>query len=253
MNISFFQTYGERLPLLKVRTEDVHFQKFLNNFDMNIVSLHDVSDSVKEFVNNNAIVPNQVIFEFKNKSYGECISALINFLKDKKPEKFFFYQDDTFSCEITNQNEYDLCELVFESGHSLINLSYKLEHLREHHKWNEIKKVIYKTSAFNLYDTTTDDFKKSGLWPFDDSCFVCTLDKLLEIYDPQYFQYSDVWTAELYLNHKFENLNMLRPITDTSFFINYNILGRNTNPQNLLNLKNKIKLSPDTLKMLEGI
>ena len=250
MNISFFQTYGDRLPLLQARTEDTHFQRFAGRFDLNIVSLHNVSDSVKDFVDKNKIVPNQIIFDSQNKGYGECISTLVDFLKDKKPDRFFFYQDDTFSCEVNDGNEGDLCEMVFNSGHNLINLSYKLEHLREHKLWDETKNVIYQTPSFKLYDTYTSDFKRSGLWSYDDSCFVCSLDKLLEIYDQNYFQYSDVWTAELYLNRKFEGMNMLRPVTDTSFFICYNILGRNTNPRNLTNLTNRVNLSPETLKIL---
>ena len=53
MNVSFFQTYGDRLPLLKIRAEDRYFQDFMSNFDMNIISLHNPSDEVKNYVLNN--------------------------------------------------------------------------------------------------------------------------------------------------------------------------------------------------------
>ena len=61
MNISFFQTYGDRLPLLKIRMEDILFKKLISNFDINIIALHNTTDAIKSFVSNNSIVPNQLI------------------------------------------------------------------------------------------------------------------------------------------------------------------------------------------------
>jgi hypothetical protein len=108
MKISFFQTYGDRLPLLKIREEDTLFQKFISNFDLNIISLHNVSDSIKSYVNSTPIVPNQIVWDSQGKTYGQSINFLVDFLLNNKVDRFFFYQDDTFSHEITESNLNDL-------------------------------------------------------------------------------------------------------------------------------------------------
>jgi hypothetical protein len=175
----------------------------------------------------------------------------MNFLESKQINKFFFYQDDTFSYEATEQNRDDLKNMVFNTDYEMINLSYKIEYLVEKGKWTEKhRNVLYKTESFKLYDTDTFDFRDSGLWGFDDSCFVCSHQRLREIFDSNYFNYPDIWNAEHYLKHKFENNRATRYITDTSFFINYNILGRNTESRNLERLKDKVKISDNSLQLL---
>lgn len=251
MNVSFFQTYGDRLPLLKIRAEDRYFQDFISNFDMNIISLHNPSDEVKNYVLNNKILKNSTLFVFSNNTYCDCIRYLMNFLESKQINKFFFYQDDTFSYEATEQNRDDLKNMVFNTDYEMTNLSYKIEYLVEKGKWTEKhRNVLYKTESFKLYDTDTFDFRDSGLWGFDDSCFVCSHQRLREIFDSNYFNYPDIWNAEHYLKHKFENNRASRYITDTSFFINYNILGRNTEARNLERLKDKVKISDNSLQLL---
>jgi len=251
VNVSFFQSYGNRLPLLKIRAEDKCFQDFIDNFDMNIISLHNPSDEVKEYVTKNKILKNSILFVFNNNTYCDCIRYLMNFLEGKQINKFFFYQDDTFSYEATEQNRDDLKNLVLNTDHEMINLSYKIEYLVEKGKWTEEhKNVLHKTDSFKLYDTDTFDFRDSGLWAFDDSCFVCSHQRLREIFDSNYFNYPDIWNAEHYLKNKFENNKYSRYITDVSFFINYNILGRNTEAKNLERLKERVKMSESSLQML---
>jgi hypothetical protein len=251
VNVSFFQTYGDRLPLLKIRAEDQHFQNFISNFDMNIISLHNPSDEVKNYVLNNKILKNSTLFVFNDNTYCDCIRYLMNFLESKQINKFFFYQDDTFSYEVNENNKNDLKKLVFENEYEMLNLSYKIEYLVEKGKWTEKNKnILCKNDSFSLYDTDTFDFRDSGLWGFDDSCFVCNMDRLKTIFDSNYFNYPDIWNAEHYLKHKFESNKATRYITDVSFFINYNILGRNTQAINLERLKDKIKISDSSLQLL---
>ena len=78
MKVSFFQTYIDRLPLLMARSEDGFFKKFTDNFDVNIISLHNVTENVRDYVKNNQIVENKIILEFNNISYTQCISNLLN-------------------------------------------------------------------------------------------------------------------------------------------------------------------------------
>jgi hypothetical protein len=253
MNVSFFQTYGDRLPLLKVRAEDSLFQQFVNCFDLNIISLHGCTDNIKQYIHGNSLFNNAVIFDFDNINYCQCIKNLMEYLKDKNVEKFFFYQDDTFSREVSTSNIEDLKKMILGLDYEMINISYKTEHLIEKNHWTpQHKNVIYSTPHFKLFDTTTEDFKTSTLWAFDDSCFICTYKMLQSIFNETYFTFSDIWQAECHLNGRFNQETMPRYITDVSFFINYNILGRNTQSENLSQLARTVMLSDDTLKMLSN-
>lgn len=250
MNISFFQTYGDRLPLLKIRMEDILFKKLISNFDINIIALHNTTDAIKAFVSNNAIVPNQLILIHDGMNYGSCIANLLKFAKENQTYRILFYQDDTFSYELSEENYVYLHDMIFNFDYEMLNLSYKMDYLREHKLWNEKKNVLYQSPIFNLYDVTTADFNNSGLWAFDDSCYISTYKKMIQIYDNRYLQYSDIWSAEHYLKAKYTQDPILRPITDVSFFINYNIIGRNINEKNKENLKRRLKLSPETLALI---
>lgn len=252
MNVSFFQTYGDRLPLLKARTEDLLFKKFLDKFDLRIIGLHDVSDNVKNYINQTDFFKDYLLLDFKGINYCQCIKQLLDILRERNVERFLFYQDDTFSYELKEYNVNDLIEMIFNFNYDVLNISYKTEYLIEKGKWTpKDKKILHSTPSFNLYDTSTFDFRDSGLWSFDDSCFVCNQNALWNIYDERYLQHADVWHAELYLKFKYDQICMNRFITDTSFFINYNILGHNTNKDNIDRLKKGINLSENTLKLLQ--
>jgi hypothetical protein len=251
MNVSFFQTYGDRLPLLKVRTEDKLFQQFINCFDLNIISLHGCSDNVHNYIRENPVLSNRVVLEFDRISYGQCIKNLMEYLKDKNVERFFFYQDDTFSREINSSNIEDLKKMIFNYEYEMINIYYKTDHLIDKKWWTPQHKTIkYLTPNFKLFDTTTEDFKNSTYWAFDDTCYVCSYQMLKSIFNETYFNFSDIWQAELYLKDRFSQEIIPRYITDVSFFDNYNILGRNTFPENLNRLARTFIISEDTLKML---
>ena len=134
MKVSFFQTYIDRLPLLMARSEDSFFKKFTDNFDVNIISLHNVTDNVRDYVKNNQIVKNKIILEFNNISYTQCISNLLNVLSDLKCEKFFFYQDDTFSSEIDESNFSDLIDVCFNFKYEILSLYHKISGFKEKDK-----------------------------------------------------------------------------------------------------------------------
>jgi len=252
MNISFFQTYGDRLPLIKIRKEDVYFKKFIENFDLNIISLHNPSEIVKQFVKSNQIFKNSLIFIFNNNSYQDCIRYLLKFIKKETCKKFFFYQDDTFSNEANEENISDLKNLIFNTDYEMINLSYKTKYLvEEKNTWSEKnKKVLFESKTFKLFDTNSFDFKESGLYAFDDSCFICNPKILDSIFDETYLNCSNIWDGENYLNNKFKNEKINRFISNVSFFSNINILGRNRHPQGIEILNKKIKISDNTLQLL---
>lgn len=238
MKVSFFQTYIDRLPLLMARSEDGFFKKFTDNFDVNIISLHNVTENVRDYVKNNQIVKNKIILEFNNISYTQCITNLLNVLSDLKCQKFFFYQDDTFSSEIDESNFSDLIDVCFNFEYEILSLSHKISRFKEMRK-----EILYKTKTFNVYNTNTYDFCKTGSWSFDDSPFICDFKQLKNIFDDTYFSCGDIWSAEKYLNNKFRQKCMNRSITDISFFDQYGLIGNNVHENHRENIKTKLNLS----------
>jgi len=238
MKVSFFQTYIDRLPLLMARSEDGFFKKFTDNFDVNIISLHNVTENVRDYVKNNEIVKNKIILEFNNISYTQCISNLLNVLSDLKCEKFFFYQDDTFSNEIDESNFSDLIDICFNFEYEILSLFHKMSRFKEMRK-----EILYKTKTFNVYNTNTHDFCKTGSWSFDDSPFICDFKQLKNIFDDTYFSCGDIWSAEKYLNNKFRQKCMNRSITDISFFNQYAVIGNHVHDQHKEDIKTKLNLS----------
>jgi len=246
MKISFFQTYIDRLPLLMARSEDSFFKKFTDNFDVNIISLHNATENVRDYVKNNEIVKNKIILEFNDINYTQCISNLLNVLSDLKCQKFFFYQDDTFSNEIDESNFSDLIDVCFNFEYEIVNLSHKISLFKEMRK-----EILYKTKTFNVYNTNTYDFCKTNSWSFDDSPFICDFKQLKNIFDDTYFSCGDIWSAEKHLNNKFRQKCMNRSITDVSFFTNYGLLGNNVHDQHKEDIKKNLKLSKEVLDLFQ--
>jgi len=251
MKVSFFQTYGDRLCLLKARERDFLFLKFLKEFDNNILSLHNVSDRVRKYVFNSSTYSNFQIIENNDITYTQCIQKLVNYLNESKVEKFLFYQDDTFSHELTEENFTEFVDSVINTTFTHYNISYKLDYLKYQpgSTWTGInKEIILNNKLFKIYNTTTKDFANSGLWAMDDSSFICDLHTLNNIYDNNYTNMgNDIWSAEHYLKNKFTNINYQRLVSDISFVKNYNIIGPNRQPSNIRDLILKLNCNEEDL------
>ena len=253
MKISFCQTYGDRLWLIKAREKDTLFLKLLDNFDINILSLHNVNDSILNYIQQSEVYKKFYIIVQKGITYQQCIQNLLFFLEEKNTQKFLFYQDDTFSNELNEQNYNDFIDSILNYNFPLYNISYKLDYLKYQDKstWTEEhrKKVLQK-ETFCIYDTDTYDFAKSGLYGMDDSAYVCNLQTVQSIYDKIYINnFSDIWRAEAYLTHKYSNyVQQPRYISDISFVKNYNIFGPCGRQENKHELLNKLNCSEADLQ-----
>jgi len=221
MKISFCQTYGpDRKLLLEIKNRDKKLIEFLKEFDINIFSFHNCSDDlVTWFINNNNI-PNLKIFKNNNITYTDCIKRLLKTLKLLNAEYFFFYQDDTFSCDTDDINMKEVANFIFNERDIILALFSDSD-------VHEQASVYAELSNIKIYNTTTADFVKCNHWSFDDSPYVCTTNYLTTIYDQNYLTYPDIWSAEHYLNSKFKQQIIKRLTTNKNIFRNHNFLGPN--------------------------
>lgn len=72
------------------------------------------------------------------------------------------------------------------------------------------------------------------MWSFDDGPYIANIKFLLdEIYDNNYFNIGDIWTAENYLNNKISKNRIQRLTTNISLYNRFNLVGRNIQDRNL--------------------
>jgi len=221
MKISFCQTYGnERKQLLEIKFRDKRLLEFLSHFDINIISFHNCSNEIIEWFKENNNIPNLKIFKNENINYTQCIKRLLDTITKLNGRYLYFYQDDTFSFDNDGIDFKELLSLVFEEKDIIINLFANKDlfsNLETYKKLNNL----------NIYINDSQNFAAHNMWSFDDSPYICSTNYLPIIYDENYLSYSDIWSAEHYLNHKFKQHFLKRFVTDKRLFKNYNFLGPN--------------------------
>lgn len=236
MLVSFTQTYGHRPILLDIYMRDERLIEFKNKMDLNIYSFHNASESVISKFKERNKVDNTKIFVFNNikQSYTDTISYLKSFLKEVGCTHLFFSQDDSFSADnldidfdelVSFANEYDnsFCVNLAKSG----NDSY-------------MSSTIHK-KTFSIYEYSTFDLVKNGMWAFDDTPYICTMDILEIIYDDNYLKKKNIWSAETYLSERFAIAKLPRWVPNKVMFRNYNIFGKSTNNKyvEIMNLRKR--------------
>jgi hypothetical protein len=222
MKLSFNQTYSnDRKILLEARLRDKKFIEFLSFFDINIFSFHNCNDNILDFFKNiKNKIPNVKIHINNNISYTQCIRRLLRIVETLNVKHFFFYQDDTFSCD--NNISFDgLLNYVFKQNDIMLTLYERKEFFEDG------TVLLESFDDLDLYSNNTENFVKHNRWSFDDSPYICTTNYLSQIYDENYLNHSDVWSAECYNNFKFKTSPINRYITNKSLFKNYNFIGRN--------------------------
>jgi len=226
MRASFFQTYSDRLDLLAYWAHDKLFFKFLDLFDVNILSLHNVSQRVANYVRSAPEYGRFWVVENVDVTYTACIKRLIDLLKDAAIDRVFFCQDDTFSNELMADHIGQLDKII--DAFPLLCLSHSLDWMQMRKKWDVRGKVIMLTSGdISVFGTDTFDFRDCLFWAMDDTSYVASRAMVSHVYDEAYLATGSVWEAEVYLRDRFSKERLPRYVTNVSFFRNYNILGPN--------------------------
>jgi hypothetical protein len=221
MKISFCQTYGnDRKQLLEIKFRDKKLHQLLKFFDINIFSFHNCSNELIDWFKQNNNIPNLKIFINNNVNYTQCIKRLLDTINTLKCNLFFFHQDDTFSFDNDNVEIEDLLHFLFLEKDIMLNLMFQNDEF-------ENLKIYKHLKTINIFENSSQNFAKHKKWAFDDSPYICTTNYLPIIYDNNYLQYTDIWSAEHYLNYKFQQIDIKRFVTNKSLFKNYNFLGPN--------------------------
>lgn len=212
MKVSFTQTYGDdRKHLLFYQMNDEKIVKFKNMFDVNIFSFHNCSDDVIDYFWSINKIKNVKVLRFDYESYTQCIKDLMKILKDLNTELFFFIQDDALSF---NNIDYNKLLDSIEPG-MFVSLGVDIKLMKS--------KPRNINGMFNEY--WSEDFIKSNMWSYSDNPFLTSFNILESIYDDEYFNIGNIWSAELLLHQKYQGKNLVRHILNKVVFDNVNTIG----------------------------
>jgi hypothetical protein len=213
-------TYGnERTELYTYKAKDQIDKYFRNCLDYNLLVFHNSSDDFIKKTKKSCLF-NDFNFTFASikGTYPQALKQALLFLKEKGITKIVFLQDDVFCLQKNTKIIDSLVQLLETANLEYLNLEYCYETFKD--KLQTFNAHIT-TQDFNIFKTDTNFFKTatSWSWSFDDSPYYSTLDFALNtIYDDHYYSYPDIWSAEWYLKAKFDQINILRPITNVNFF-----------------------------------
>jgi hypothetical protein len=215
-------TYGdEREDIFKYKQKDSIDKLLRSELDYNLYIFHNSSEKYIENIRSTGYLNDfKIKFGSISGTYPQALKIALQLLKDKGVKKLLFLQDDVFSVTSDVEQLYDLINFVKKTDLNYLNLEQAFD--------DKSIEILSKQKTFKIFNTNTDFFKQRKLWSFDDGPYYASMDFILnELYDETYFSYPDIWSAEWYLKYKFDNKNILRPVTDTTFFRRVNFLGKN--------------------------
>lgn len=228
----FTQTYSDnRKELFKYHELDFLDIEFRNNFEYNLYSFHNSTPEYIKIINEFNYLKNLKninIISYTNLSYTETFKNTLQRVLNLGFDYIIFLQDDC----LTNEQDINIKELVNfikNEDFDMLNLEHKVSNLNL-----KEEEIYYESNGFTVYNTTSNDFKNRGLYSFDDGAYVANIKFLLnELYDENYFNIGNIWSAENYLNNKINNKKIQRLTTNISLYKRYNIVGRNIGDRNL--------------------
>lgn len=228
-------TYGvDRLDIFKYKQKDSIDKLLRTNLDYNLYIFHNSSEEHINRVRSAGYLNDfNIKFGHIQGTYPQALKASLELLKNKGVKKLLFLQDDVFSVTKNKEQIHDLINFVKNTDLNYLNLEQTFD--------DKSIEALSLHKTFKILRTDTNYFKQNKLWSFDDAPYYASMDFILnELYDETYFSYPDIWSAEWYLKSKFDNKNILRPVTDTQLFRRVNFLGKNNwNKENELIFLNK--------------
>ena len=228
-------TYGvDRLDIFKYKQKDSIDKLLRSNLDYNLYIFHNSSEA---YINNirhaNYLEGFKIKFGHIQGSYPQALKTSLELLKNKGVKKLLFLQDDVFSVTKNKKQVVELINFLKSTNLDYLNLEQTFDDTNI--------EILTLQETFKILKTDTNFFKQNKLWSFDDAPYYASMDFIFnELYDEAYFNYPDIWSAEWYLKSKFDNKNILRPVTDTQLFRRVNFLGKNNwNKENEIKFLNK--------------
>jgi hypothetical protein len=219
----FTQTYSDnRHELFYFHNKDKVDRLFRNQMDKNVYAFHNVPELYRnEVLHNEYFKMNHLdCVLYNNMTYSNTFYHTLRKCKEEGYTYLFFLQDDVFSIMDESVMK-ELLQFIKTNRFDMLNLETPYERLTTN------AEPIYSSNGFTVYNTTTEDFKKSGLWPFDDSPYVAHIDYLLQWYDYKYIQQPLISYAEAYLAMKANNSPQKRYVTNHVLFKRIGIVGPN--------------------------
>jgi hypothetical protein len=224
-------TYGDnRTEVYRYKSKDTLDKIFRNSFDFNLYVFHNSSESfVKEIRESKLLSDFKFTFARVGGPWPKAFRQALQILKQKGVERMVFMEDDVFTTTENKDLVVELATFLKTTDLHYLNLEYNTSNFPNH---ISTRNAIIKKTNFNVYNTDTHFFKSISpeTWAFDHSPYYCNLDfAMREFYPPIIEQYTDIWSIEWMLKHKYEQTNMPRYITDQQLFRRVNLLGRHPN------------------------
>lgn len=220
------QTYSDnRIELFNYHNLDENDNYFRNKFDGNIYTFHNLSDEYYEtlikmdyFKNLN----NLSLIRYNNISYPQTFKKTLSTLIKQGYEYVIFLQDDVFTITKDKIIYDEIYDFIQDNDFDMLNLETKYSTL------NTEKEILHKNSNIFVYNTDSDDYVKKGWFSFDDGPYVAKIEYIYDnIYDDNYFNHQDIWSAENYLNNKIKNTIVQRLTFNKPIYKRFNLFGPN--------------------------
>ena len=236
---SFTQTYSDqRAELFEYHNKDLSDISFRNQFDSTFYAFHNSSESYTDTLLSNSYfkqLNNVEVLKYKDISYPESFRRSLYKIHESKYDYVIFLQDDCLTLQDIDQ---ELIKFIKNVDFDMLNLETTPLDL------NVSRESIYVDNNFTVADTKSSDFANRNLYAFDDGAYVAKVSFLLDVlYDDNYYNQANVWTGEVYLEHKIRRSPIQRLTTNKNYYRRYNILGRNDHDRSkhLVTLKERFR------------
>jgi hypothetical protein len=215
-------TYGvDRLDIFKYKQKDSIDRLLRSNLDYNLYIFHNSSEEYIDNIRTTGYLNDfKINFGQAQGTYPQALRASLELLKDRGVKKLLFLQDDVFSVTTNEEQILDLIDFLKDTDLNYLNLEHTFD--------DKNIETLSLQKTFRVLKTDTAYFRQNKRWSFDDAPYYANIDFILnDLYDETYFSYPDIWSAEWYLKAKFDNKNILRPVTDPQLFRRVNVMGQN--------------------------
>jgi hypothetical protein len=204
--------------------------KALNLLDIVTFSFHNSNREFINFAKSKILqkIPKCIFFEFNNIEYCESIIKYIENLKKLGITDFMLWQDDHYL------NDFDCTFEIYEEIFNYYKNNYNMKYFKIfgmcYHIINKNINIINTYNVNNLiyvYETHSNEFKKSGYWAYTDENYLINIDFARNVFFKDEFKNFDVWKLEKHLKIISENNKLNIFLTNAYLFERCGIHGPN--------------------------
>ena len=223
---SLTQTYGNhRLELFQFKSLDRQDIAFRRRLGATLLTFHGSEPRLRDEVLSRGFCRSIgfSVHEYdRSLSYPRTLERAFQALKEQGARYVLFLEDDVFS--LATQDLFDeLHAFVTSQDFPMLSLEVTSKEIRV-----TPRDVLWRGDRLEVYGTSSEDFRRAGLWAIDGGAFVADVDFMLEhVLDDGYFSKPDIWSGKEYLKKKIEAAPIPRYCTNARFFWRASLFSSN--------------------------